>query len=222
METWSTERVNVNEASEAHWLRQLERREEMLVGKHVPRGIAEMLCSDRFNPKHHYSDAVAKWIGGRSRFLLLSGPSYQGKSVAAASVFLGHTFSYDWFVAGQAPQANRSWAYGKFVSCPTYQGWSKANFGDQRSRDLLSEARSSHLLVFDDLGTELSDIRALFTDLVSYRTAGYTPDSKMYPSSPLRTIITTNLGLSEMHELYGDRVVNRLKSEGDIVLPERQ
>ncbi len=78
--------VATSEVSDAHWMRQLEQRQEMLVAKHVPRGIAEMLCSDGFNAKHHYAAAVAQWLGGRKRFLILSGPSYRGKSVAAASM----------------------------------------------------------------------------------------------------------------------------------------
>jgi DNA replication protein DnaC len=157
------------------------------------------------------------WLESGKRFLVLSGSSYRGKTVAAASVFLRHTFEYEWFQTGQPIVVNRSWAYGRFVSCATYQGWQKAPFADTQAREELSEARRSHLLVFDDLGTELLDMRALFTDLVSYRTTAFTPQSKMYRASPLRTVITTNLDRAGVAEAYGDRVLNRLQGEGLIV-----
>jgi DNA replication protein DnaC len=217
MENRLTPEAYSREAGEAHWLGQVEKQNKMLLGKGVPGNIADLLCSPQFDSGNAFSKAVAGWMAGKQRFLTLIGPSYRGKTTGAASAFLNHTFEYSWFVVGQPPVTNRSWAYGRFVPCATFQGWSKAGFGDQRSKDLLTEARQTHLLVFDDLGTELSDFKALFTDLVSYRTAGMTPDSKMYPSAPMRTIITTNLSEGQIAEAYGDRVLNRLRAEGQIL-----
>jgi hypothetical protein len=212
-----------SQAAAAHWEGQLAKREQMLVTKNVPAGLAALLCSPVFDETRQLVVETRNWFQGSARFLVLSGSSYRGKTVAAASVFLWHTFEYEWFITGQPTVVNRSWAYGRFVSCATYQGWAKAPYGDFHARAELAETRSSHLLVFDDLGTELSDMRALFTDLVSYRTTASTPQSKMYRSAPLRTIITTNLDRAGIAEAYGDRVLNRLQGEGLIVaLKQRQ
>ena len=206
-----------SQAASAHWERQLAGCEQMLVGKGVPAGIAALLCSPHFDEDRQLVVEARAWLKSGRRFLVLSGSSYRGKTVAAASVFLHHTFEYEWFQTGLPVVTNRSWAYGRFVTCATYQGWHKAPFADTEAREELSDARRTHLLVFDDLGTELSDMRALFTDLVSYRTTAFTPQSKMYRASPLRTVITTNLDRAGVAEVYGDRVLNRLQGEGLIV-----
>jgi DNA replication protein DnaC len=206
-----------SQAAQAHWDGQLAKREQNLVARGVPEGIASLLCSLHFDETRQLVVEARAWYESGKRFLVLGGPSYRGKTVAAASVFLHHTFEYEWFQTGQPVVVNRSWAYGRFVTCATYQGWHKAPFADTQAREELAEARRSHLLVFDDLGTELSDMRALFTDLVSYRTTALTAQSKMYRSAPLRTVITTNLDRAGIAEAYGDRVLNRLQGEGLIV-----
>lgn len=202
----------------------LAKRRGQLEAKGVPRSIAGLLDSENLEAERQAMRTVADWLRGHSRFLTLRGQSYKGKTVAACSAFLAHTFEYEWFAPtpkGAEPviERSRSWAYGRFVPAATYQGWSKAPFGvaGEVAREKASSARGVHLLVMDDMGTELSDMKALVTDLVSYRTTAWTPQSKMYPSSPLRTIFTTNLTEDELQDLYGDRVLNRLRSEGEIV-----
>lgn len=211
------------QAADSHWATQFEKRQENLEAKGTPRSVAAFLCNGA-DPGWPFMRGVSSWLHGQRRFLVLRGPSYKGKTLAACSAFLDHTFDYEWFAPtaqGQEPiiVRNRSWAYGRFVPAATFQGWSKAPFGDSgtRQREMLGEARSAPLLILDDLGTELADMRALLTDLVSYRTTAFTAESKMYPASPLRTIFTTNLSELELAELYGDRVLNRLRAEGEIL-----
>jgi len=199
-------------AGETHWEKQLELREANLIAKSIPKATVRLLLSPAFERRPIVVKAE-RWLQDQRRFLLIMGDSYRGKSVAADSVFLEHTFRYSWFVAPDTPVVeNRSWAYGKHVTAAAYCSASKS----WTEKTWMDEIKRTHLLVVDDLGTELQDMKAAFTDLISYRTGAWTPESKMYPTAPLRTIMTTNLPIDAFAKLYGERVLNRLRAEGDI------
>lgn len=77
--------------------------------------------------------------------------------------------------------------------------------------DLHHDLRRAILLVIDDLGAEYSDrhgwLASVVSAIIEYRLGDFS-----------RTLITTNLRPHEIHERYGDRLVERLREAGHVVV----
>lgn len=132
---------------------------------------------------------VRAWLSGNTPCLVLAGGVGTGKTVAAL-----------WGLRQLAYRLGRP-VYLRAADLPRFGA-----FGDSASR--FDDVRKAGALVVDDLGTEaLGDWgSANMTELVDHR----------YSALRARTIITTNLGPTELVARYGERVADRLR-EGAIV-----
>lgn len=128
-------------------------------------------------------EAVDKWDDDRIRpWLVLSGPTGCGKSVAVAKLLWSKQF-------------------GSFVRADEIVRLFSSMFGEQY--EAMQKLRERPLLVVDDVGGELDDKRMLpaLLDLLDTR--------KSARSTP--TIITTNLSKREFAERYkNDRLMSRM------------
>jgi DNA replication protein DnaC len=153
--------------------------------------IKRFRCTDAMSESliagtYGVTDAVTRartWVENRDKpWLLLSGPTGCGKTMAAASI-----------------AAERG--YADFVRADELVRVFSSMFGDQYERQ--QELRDARLLVIDDLGCELDHTRMLpaLLDLLDARQS-----ARRHP-----TVVTTNLTPAAFRERYAnDRLNSRM------------
>ena len=146
---------------------------------------------------------LQSFIANPSGFVLLTGENGRGKSYAAMQVYEKLTpfrlpaYDHDkaWFVS----QANLNMQF------------SEANEIYGTAIGLLKKAYASKLLVLDDLGTRPPSVA--FMDFL-YALV----DHRYNEKDSKGTIITTNLGASQIRENFGDPIFSRICSGRNYVI----
>lgn len=169
-------------ARELEWRKNRDRRAERIKSFRCTDAMREALLAATFSETDAVKCAEAWWAERDKPWLLLSGPTGCGKSMAAASIPAEYTCA-DFMRADELVRVFSSM------------------FGDQYEQQ--QKLRDASLLVIDDLGCELDSARMLPTllDLLDSRQS-----ARNRP-----TIVTTNLTPAAFRERYAnDRLNSRM------------
>ncbi|GHE48315.1 hypothetical protein GCM10017673_57570 [Streptosporangium violaceochromogenes] len=152
--------------------------------------------------------AVTGWLDGTRQGLLLKGPSRHGKSYCAYAI--GHV-------------ARASGLYVTAWSMPVLNKALRGDFGEREGAAAWGEVMDADLLILDDVGQEniTSWTREQLHVIAEHRlTAGDDDGDGGTRAYPRRTIITTNFGYTELVDLYGDPLVERLLEDATVAVVE--
>jgi DNA replication protein DnaC len=145
------------------------------------------------------SNAVTTWLDGQHQGLLMRGPSRHGKSYAAFAI---------------AHAARARGAYVSAWSLPVLNKALRGSLGQKEEDAAWTEVLDSDVLLIDDVGQEnITD----WTKEQLYIIAEY-----RLTNENRRNLITTNFGYTELVDLYGDPLVERLLEDTVICVVQGQ
>jgi DNA replication protein DnaC len=125
-----------------------------------------------------------------------------GILVLAGTVGCGKTTAAAWWLA-QEQERHPYLKTGNPLFVPTFRLERMSRYND----DQMKRVERARRLVLDDIGTEFLDTKGNFVALLrGLVDARYSDDLPM--------VITTNLGLDDFRERYGERTYDRLKEVG--------
>ena len=153
-------------------------------------------------------NAVTGWLDGTRQGLLLKGPSRHGKSFAAYAI--GHV-------------ARARGLYVTAWSMPVLNKALRGDFGEKEGAAAWAEVLDSDLLVLDDVGQEniTTWTKEQLHVIAEHRlTTGDDDGDGGTRAQPRRTIVTTNFGYTELVDLYGDPLVERLLEDAIVAVVE--
>ncbi|GAA4209480.1 hypothetical protein GCM10022252_76070 [Streptosporangium oxazolinicum] len=156
------------------------------------------------------TNAVTAWLDGPHQGLLLKGPSRHGKSYAAYAI--GHA-------------ARARGLYVSAWSMPILNKALRGDLGEKEGTAAWTDVLDSDLLYLDDIGRE--NVTRWTTEqlhiIAEHRlTTGDDDGDGGTRTWPRRTITSTNLGYSDLIELYGDPLVERLLEDAMVAVIEGQ
>lgn len=174
--------------------------------------------------------AAREWVRDGSGCLLLLGVRGTGKTVAAADAMVRLTGSeYDACFCdaccggepkddclvgdGHFARARRievRWYYD-FPSYFVKAGHLSGALHVEGGEDVWRKARRASVLVIDDLGREYADVHGRWVSELDLLI-----DDRH--ESMLRTIITSNLSVDEFKARYGERIADRIRQDGKVVV----
>lgn len=154
------------------------------------------------------SNAVTGWLDGPRQGLLLKGPSRHGKSFAAYAI--GHV-------------ARARGLYVTAWSMPVLNKALRGDFGEKEGAAAWAEVLDSDVLVLDDVGQEniTTWTKEQLHVIAEHRlTAGDDDGDGGTRAYPRRNVITTNCSYTELVDLYGDPLVERLLEDAIVAVVE--
>ena len=195
--------ITARREAEVQRLEALARFPSLLEDLGVPRRCADVLGAAKDTPS---LEAARGFVPSEHTFLLLLGSAGAGKSVAAAwalaeavrPIFTERPYNAaEWFMRR-----------GLFVRASAAARTGASDF-DREDRERFEDWCSTRFLVLDDLGTERAwdGWLSRLDELIDRRYG-----------DKLRTVITSNLDGKTFKERYGERISDRIRHDGQIVI----
>jgi DNA replication protein DnaC len=146
---------------------------------------------------------VAAWFPGDRSTLVLLGSLGCGKTIGGCSAILNNFRLRPVFLhePGDLP-LQKLWRGSTFVSLAEL---ASASLWDAEDRALRERCDGTSLLILDDAGAERGDGAATITQLLTSRMSGRR-----------RTIVTSNLLPGAFAIRYGERIMDRIRGDGEI------
>ncbi|MEU8378867.1 hypothetical protein [Streptosporangium sp. NPDC048865] len=156
------------------------------------------------------ANAVSTWLDGTRQGLLLKGPSRHGKSFAAYAI-------------GNA--ARERGLYVAAWSMPILNKALRGDLGEKEGAAAWTDVLDSDVLLLDDVGQEniTTWTKEQLHVIAEHRlTAGDDDGDGGTRAYRRRNVITTNFGYTELVDLYGDPLVERLLEDATVAIIEGQ